>query len=130
MNQKKKHEWRYMFQTSALADTGDYESYITFFNGDEMFQSTGDDLEEVDAQKFCDLLNLMPDLWSHKLDNAEFMLSQAEKEIKELKQQLQRINSENCPNGCEDTDIVFFRDLMIERTCGTCGCRRDTNIKI
>ncbi len=79
-----KQKWTYSTHTSAIADTGDYDGCVQFTNGKDILQSSGDEVEEEQLQKFCDLLDLMPDLWSHRCDNAEFENAQLKLEIKRL----------------------------------------------
>lgn len=88
---KEEMKWKYKLHSEALADTGDYNSWVTFTNGKEIFQSSSEEMEESDLQKFCDYLNMMPDLWSHKLDAAEFELSQ----LKNAAQQTEPLKAEN-----------------------------------
>lgn len=86
-----KQNWSFKTHTSALADTGDYEGYVQFTNGKDILQTSGDELEEEQMQQFCELLDLMPDLWSHKFDNAEFENSQLKKQVEHLKAALEKI---------------------------------------
>lgn len=81
----KKNNWTYKEYTVLLADTGDYDSHVEFTNGKDIWISNGDDMETEDLQKFCELLNKMPDLWSMKMDSLEFENSMLKKEIEELK---------------------------------------------
>lgn len=76
-----KEQWKYSEHTHALADTGDYEGYVQFTNGKDILQSCGDEMEEEQLKQFCELLNLMPDLWSHKCDALEFENSQLKQEV-------------------------------------------------
>ena len=80
-----KTKWNYRCDTSALADTGDYESSVTFTNGKEILQSNGEEISDKDCQKFCKLLDKMPDLWSHEADSLRFENSQLQKELKNLR---------------------------------------------
>ena len=79
--------WSFKCYTSAIADTGDYDSNVQFTNGKDTLQSCGDEIEDEQCKQFCELLDLMPDLWSHKCDNAEFELSQAKKKNEFLEKQ-------------------------------------------
>jgi len=81
-----KQKWTFKILTCSLGETGDYDSCIQFTNGNDILQTSGDDIEDYQLQQFCDLLDLMPDLWSHKNDANEFELSQLKKEIETLKQ--------------------------------------------
>lgn len=76
MTKNKKQKWAYEIHHSPLGETGDTTSSITFTNGIETFETSSDIMEIKDCEKFVELLNLMPDLWSHKLDEAEFSLRQ------------------------------------------------------
>jgi len=80
-----KQEWNYTENTTALADTGDYETIVQFTNGLDCLQSDGDEMEVEELKTFCHLLNKMPDLWSHKLDATEFENSQLKKQVEILK---------------------------------------------
>lgn len=82
---QEKREWTYKFHTYTLADTGDYDSYVQFTNGKDICQSCGDEMDESDAQRFCDLLNKMPDFWSHSQDGLEFENSQLKRQIDETR---------------------------------------------
>ena len=66
-----KKKWEFETYNTAIADTGDYEGCVIITNGDEKLHSCGDDIEEEELQTLCDLLNLMPDLWSEKVDGIE-----------------------------------------------------------
>jgi hypothetical protein len=78
---KEKKKWSFESKIEPVADTGDYDSYVRFTNGYECLQTDGYNLTDDQCKQFCELLNLMPDLWSHRLDATEWELSQ-------LKQQL------------------------------------------
>jgi hypothetical protein len=106
---KNKKFWTYTEHSSALADTGDYEYWIQFTNGDDILQTSGCELEEEDVQQFCDLLNKMSDLWSHKNDCLEFELSQANKKIKHLEEAL--INIRDASYNEEYNDKEKIDDL-------------------
>jgi hypothetical protein len=89
----KAQKWSFSTHTSALADTGDYDSYVQFTNGKDILQTSGDELEEEQLQQFCDLLDCMPDLWSHKNDANEFENSQLKKQVEYLKSALEKISN-------------------------------------
>jgi hypothetical protein len=85
-------KWTFESKTVSLADTGDYTSCVIFTNGKDTLQTDGDGLDDdEECQQLCDLLNKMPDLWSHRTDAAEFELSveqgYSEAEVKELLRQ-------------------------------------------
>ena len=86
-----KQNWTYKEWTSAIADTGDYDSGVEFTNGKDTLYSSGGDLETEDLQKFCELLEMMPDLWSRKTDELEFENSQLTKQVEHLKSALEKI---------------------------------------
>ena len=90
-----KNKWTFKSVTYALADTGDYDGHVEFTNGVDVLQTSGDELEDEQCKQFCELLDLMPDLWSHRCDNAEFMKSQYEKERNKLKELVLKLKSEN-----------------------------------
>jgi len=104
-----KEKWSFKTHTSALADTGDYEGYVQFTNGKDIFQTSGDELEEKQMQQFCELLDLMPDLWSHKCDNAEFELSQIRKKSEHFEKALKTIRDAFYTDG--ETDKEKIDDL-------------------
>lgn len=106
---EKKEKWSFKTHTSALADTGDYEGYVQFTNGKDIFQTSGDELEEEQMQQFCELLDLMPDLWSHKCDNAEFELSQIRKKSEHFEKALKTIRDAFYTDG--ETDKEKIDDL-------------------
>lgn len=87
----KNKKWTYKEHTYALADTGDYDGCVQFTNGKDILQTCGDELDEEQLQQFCELLDLMPDLWSHNCDNAEFENSQLQKQVEHLKLALDKI---------------------------------------
>jgi hypothetical protein len=89
------NKWTFKAETHALLDTGDYESSIKFIGDKDIIQTCGDELDDDDCQKFCDLLNLMPDLWSHCRENSEFMLYMNEKERIILKNLLIKLKEES-----------------------------------
>ena len=86
-----KTNWTYKEWTSAIADTGDYDSGVEFTNGKDTLYSNGEDLETEDLQKFCEYLDMMPDLWSRKTDGLEFENSQLTKQVEHLKSALEKI---------------------------------------
>ena len=104
----KTQKWTFKEYESALADTGDYESFIQFTNGKDVLQTSGDELEDEDLQKFCSLLDCMPDLWSHKLDNTEFELSLMKKKLEHFEKALKQIN---LPHTDGETDKEKIDDL-------------------
>jgi hypothetical protein len=108
-NKMSKKKWSFKTHTSALADTGDYEGYVQFTNGKDIFQTSGDELEEEQMQQFCELLDLMPDLWSHKCDNAEFELSQIRKKSEHFEKALKTIRDAFYTDG--ETDKKKIDDL-------------------
>ena len=119
-----KEKWSFKTHTSALADTGDYESYVQFTNGKDIFQTCGDELEEEQVQQFCELLDLMPDLWSHKCDNAEFELSQIRKKSEHFEKALKTIRDAFYTDGETDKEkidnlkaIAFNALYEIEQGC-------------
>ena len=81
-------KWKYTEHSYAIADTGDYESYVQFTNGKEILQSSADDMTDQDVLDFCKLLNQMDDLRSLSLDNTSFMKSMIEKDKKIFKDTL------------------------------------------
>ena len=86
-----KTNWTYKEWTSAIADTGDYDAGVEFTNGKDTLYSNGEDLETEDLQKFCEYLDMMPDLWSRKTDGLEFENSQLTKQVEHLKSALEKI---------------------------------------
>jgi hypothetical protein len=104
-----KNKWTFSTHTSALGDTGDYEGCVIFTNGKEILQSSGDDLDEEQLQQFCDLLDMMPDLRSHRLDNTEFELSQEKKKSTYYKNALETIRDAFYSKG--ETDKEKVEDL-------------------
>ena len=103
-----KEKWSFKTHTFALADTGDYEGYVQFTNGKDIFQTSGDELEEEQMQEFCELLDLMPDLWSHKCDNAEFELSQIRKKSEHFEKALKTIRDAFYTDGETDKENIAF----------------------
>jgi len=86
-----KTNWTYKEWTSAIADTGDYDSGVEFTNGKDTLYSNGEDLETEDLKKFCEYLDMMPDLWSRKTDALEFENNQLTKQVEHLKSALEKI---------------------------------------
>jgi hypothetical protein len=86
-----KQKWEFSEHSEALADTGDYDYYVRFTNGKDVLQTSDCELEENQLQEFCNLLDAMPDLWSHKLDATEFENSQLQKQVEHLKSALEKI---------------------------------------
>lgn len=74
-------KWNYIETSSAIADTGDYNSGVEFTNGKDTLYTNGEDLETDDCKRFCELLDMMPDLWSSKFDAIDFENNQLKKEI-------------------------------------------------
>lgn len=101
-----KQKWSFTTHTSALGDTGDYEGYVQFTNGKDIFQTCGDELEEEQLQQFCDLLDCMPDLWSHKWDGVEFELSQIRKKAEHFEKALKTIRDAFYSDGETDKEKV------------------------
>lgn len=104
-----KQKWSFTTHTSALADTGDYEDYVQFTNGRDILQTCGGELEEEQLQEFCELLDCMPDLWSHRCDNAEFELSQLRKKAEHFEKALKTIRDAFYTDG--ETDKEKIDDL-------------------
>lgn len=104
-----KQKWSFSTHTSALADTGDYDSYVQFTNGKDILQTSGDEIEEEQLQEFCDLLDCMPDLWSHKNDANEFELSQLKKKTEHFEKALKTIRDAFYTDG--ETDKEKIDDL-------------------
>jgi hypothetical protein len=69
----------------------DYISHWKSINGKDTLYSNGEDLETEDLQKFCEYLDMMPDLWSRKTDGLEFENSQLTKQVEHLKSALEKI---------------------------------------
>lgn len=84
-------EWKYEFKSYQIADTGDYDAHIEFSNGRFTLQSNGDEMEEEDCKKFCELLNLMPDIFVAELDATEFLYHNEKKNAEVGKKALQDI---------------------------------------
>lgn len=91
MNNKVNKQWIFAVDTIGLGDTGDYEDIIQFTNGKDILQTCGNYLDDDEIETFCGLLNKMPDLWSHRLDEAEFELSQIKKKVERLESSLRQI---------------------------------------
>lgn len=94
---------------SALGETGDYESCVQFTNGKDILQTSGDELEDEQLQQFCELLDCMPDLWSHKNDANEFELSQLKKKTEYFEKALKTIRDAFYTDG--ETDKEKIDDL-------------------
>jgi hypothetical protein len=101
-----KQKWSFSTHTSALGDTGDYEGYVQFTNGKDILQTSCDELDEEQLQEFCDFLDCMPDLWSHKCDNTEFELSQLKKKTEYFEKALQKIRDSFYVDGETDKEII------------------------
>jgi hypothetical protein len=104
-----RNKWEFTEHSEALADTGDYDYYVRFTNGKDVLQSSGSELEENQLKEFCDLLDAMPDLWSHKLDATEFELSQSNKKIEHYEKALKTIRDAFWTDG--ETDKEKIDDL-------------------
>jgi hypothetical protein len=89
--ESRKNKWAYTIHSSSFGETGDVEEYIRLSNGKDVLQSCGEELEEEQLQQFCDLLNCMPDLWSHNFDATEFENSQLKKQIERLQEENNRL---------------------------------------
>jgi len=113
----KKQKWTYTSYCHSLADTGDYDSYVQFTNGKEILQSSGDEMEDEELDKFCELLDLMPDLWSHSLDYTEFELSQLKKKCEYMENNLKIIrdaiytDGESDKQKLDDLKAIAFNTL-------------------
>lgn len=109
-------KWTFKTESHSLADTGDYDYSVQFIGANDILQTAGDDIDDEQCQLFCDLLNSMPDLWSHRCDNSEFMLSINEKERILLKNLLIKLKEENMVSivGKELIDDCFAQ-LMLDR---------------
>ena len=101
--------WSFKSYTSALADTGDYEGYVQFTNGKDILQTCGDDIEDEQCQQFVELLDLMPDLWSHRTDAAKFELSLIKKRSEHYEKALKTIRDAFYTDG--ETDKEKIDDL-------------------
>ena len=109
------NKWSFKAEThNDLNGTGDYYSTVQFIGSNDILQTTGEEIDDDDCQKFCDLLNLMPDLWSYRCDYAEFFLSQNEKENIILKELLIKLKSENLVSkvGQEYIDDCFSKLIL------------------
>lgn len=72
-------KWTYTTNELAVADTSEYTTVTLFTNGKDTLETNSENISDADSQLFCSLLNMMPDLWSHNLDRAEFELEQIRK---------------------------------------------------
>ena len=110
-------KWSFKSHCESMADTGDYDSYLQFTNGKDILQTSGDEIEDEECEKFCELLDLMPDLWSHSLDYTEFELSQAKKKNEYLEKALKTIRDAFYTEGetekekVEDLKAIAFNAL-------------------
>lgn len=112
-----KQEWKFETKTSALGDTGDHTSSVIFTNGKETLETNGEDMEQEDCEKFVELLNLMPDLWSYRTDKAEFELQQVRSELKDAVRLLDNssVMLDNAtPNKMFDSEERRHRDAVLE----------------
>jgi len=108
------NKWIFSEKTSPLADTGDYESTTQITNGKDIFQTQAEDIENEQLEQFCKLLDLMPDLWSHKCDNAEFTLGLYKKEYKLMKTLLTVLKEGSmCSVLGEQMIELYFNDAQI-----------------
>lgn len=87
--------WTFSTHSYALGDTGDYDGYVQITNGKDVFQTSGDDIESEQLTQFCELLDLMPDLWSHRQDAYLWKYCELEKQKKDLVDLLNKLKSEN-----------------------------------
>ena len=101
-----KTNWTYKECISAIADTGDYDSSVEFTNGKDTLYSTVEDLENEDLQKFCEFLNMMPDLWSIKTELLEFKNSQLTQQVEHFKTALEKIATRTQP--CNEMEAFSF----------------------
>ena len=101
-----KQKWSFKHTSSALGDTGDYNSSIIFTNGSQTLESSGDDIEAEDCERFCELLNMMPDLWSLNVDKAEFELSLMKKRSEHYEKALKQIKEASYSNGEIDKEKI------------------------
>lgn len=108
------NKWSFKAETHSLGETGDYDYTVQFIGSNDILQTTGEEMDDDDCQKFCDLLNLMPDLWSYRCDYAEFFLSENEKERIILKELLMKLKSENLVSkiGQEYIDDCFSKLIL------------------
>ena len=104
-----KQNWSFKCHTSALADTGDYEGSVVFTDGKDTLQTCGDDIEDEQCKQLCELLDLMPDLWSHRTDAAEFELSLMKKRAEHYEKALKTIRDAFWSEG--ETDKEKIEDL-------------------
>lgn len=104
-----KAQWTFKPFTTPLGDTGDHESCVLFTNGKDTLQTSAEELDDEQLQQFCNLLNLMPDLWSHRTDAAEFNLAQETKKAKHLANALKVISESFWTEG--ETDAFKVQDL-------------------
>lgn len=73
------NKWTYTTKELAVADSGEFTTVTLFTNGRDTLETNSEEIDDIDANLFCDLLDKMPDLWSHNLDKAEFELNQMRK---------------------------------------------------
>lgn len=101
-----KEKWTFIEWTSAIADTGDYDSGVEFTNGKDILCASGEDVETEDLEKFCELMDLMPDLSSRKEDELAFENSQLKKQVQHLKSTLEMIA--NAPKPYNEREAFSF----------------------
>lgn len=110
-----KQKWTFKEWTSSIGETGDYDSGVEFTNGKDTLQTSGEDLETEDLQKFCELMDMMPDLWSYKTDATEFENSQLKKQVEHLKNALDKIYKiEDGAFGLNSFDVKRFKSEIKE----------------
>jgi hypothetical protein len=100
-----KQKWKFTEHSEALADTGDYDYYVSFTNGKDVLQTSSCDLEEKQLQEFCDLLDAMPDLWSHEIDATKFENSLLRNQIELIQLKLPKKTY-----NCEPFGLMFMID--------------------
>jgi hypothetical protein len=103
---KNKQPWTFKDYTQQIADTGDYSSCVLFTNGEETFETYSEDIDEDELKEFCRILNLMPDIWSHRRDAAEFEVGLYKRERKLLLDLLIKLKDENMCSEIGDEMIT------------------------
>lgn len=107
-----KEKWKFDVHSVGLADTGDYDYYVTFTNGVDVLQSNGCQLEENELREFCNLLDEMPGLWSRELDVCLFENHQLKKQVARLNTALYEIKTGNQP--CNEIEAFMFVEIAKE----------------